>query len=468
MMNRYMRRIPGKASLLAVILLLLVATGAAAAIDGLTGTSFTFTAKPGVISNPDGSSIPIWGYANGAGTVQYPGPTLIVNQGDAVTVTLTNELSVPTSIVFPGHQVAAAGGTAGILTQEAQPGGGGVTYNFTASNPGTYTYYSGTQTDLQAEMGLVGALIVRPAGYDPNNPATWTAYGDARSAYDQEFLFLLTEMDPDIHYAAGAGLPADTTSFFSTIWFMNGRAAPDTLAPAGAGWLPTQPYNCFPMTHPGERVLSRVIGGGREGHPHHTHGNNHEQIARDGRLFQSAPGASTLLVAGAPTFGTIPDQSVSQFTLPVNPGATYDTIFTWTGQDLGWDAYGAINTTCTDTNNDGLDDGSGNPCHNASCTDVSPADGFDDATFEYCADHGKPFPVIFPGQQDLTFGQFYSGSPFLGSAGALPPGQGGFNPAAGYFFMWHSHNEKELTNNDVFPGGMLTLIVIVPFGTPLP
>ena len=47
--------------------------------------------------------------------------------------------------------------------------------------------------------------------------------------------------------------------------------------------------------------------------------------------------------------------------------------------------------------------------------------------------------------------------------GALPPGEGGLNPAAGFTYMWHSHAERELVNNDVFPGGMLTMLVIQPF-----
>jgi hypothetical protein len=166
-------------------------------------------------------------------------------------------------------------------------------------------------------------------------------------------------------------------------------------------------------------------------------------------------------------FGSVPDRAVSNFTQAVVPGATYDTVFTWTGQDLGWDPYGAIDTSCTDTNLDGKDDTNGMMCHDAACTDGN-GDGFDDATREYCADHGKPFPTKLPGQQDLTFGQSYSGGPFLGSAGTLPPGQGGFNPAAGYFFMWHSHNEKELTNNDIFPGGMMTMFLVLPFGTDMP
>ena len=64
----------------------------------------------------------------------------------------------------------------------------------------------------------------------------------------------------------------------------------------------------------------------------------------------------------------------------------------------------------------------------------------------------------------LTNGPFYSGSPFLGQVGLMPPGDGGLNPNAGYTYMWHSHNEKEITNYDVFPGGMMTMLVVEPPG----
>ena len=37
-----------------------------------------------------------------------------------------------------------------------------MTYTFTATTPGTHAYYSGTQGDLQVEMGLYGAIIVLP------------------------------------------------------------------------------------------------------------------------------------------------------------------------------------------------------------------------------------------------------------------------------------------------------------------
>jgi hypothetical protein len=92
----------------------------------------------------------------------------------------------------------------------------------------------------------------------------------------------------------------------------------------------------------------------------------------------------------------------------------------------------------------------------------------DPNTGEDCNYHGDAIPVTLPGLQDLTFGGWYSGRPFLGQFGELPPGEGGLNLNGGLFFMWHSHNEKELTNFDIFPGGMLSFVIIEPPGTPIP
>ena len=74
--------------------------------------------------------------------------------------------------------------------------------------------------------------------------------------------------------------------------------------------------------------------------------------------------------------------------------------------------------------------------------------------------HCGKFPVVLPEQQSLTFGGFWSGGPFLGTAAPIPPLQGGLNPGAGYSFMWHSHTERELTNDDVFPGGMMAMFIV--------
>lgn len=420
---------------IALALWLAAAGQAIAAIAGIPGPTFNLTARADYISTADGNSVLTWGYDNGTGVMQYPGPTLIVNQGETVNITLTNTLTVPTSLVFPGQtgvstNCGVTGSAPGLMTCEALPAAGTVTYTFTASQPGTYLYHSGTQASLQVEMGLVGALIVRPA-------AANQAYGHAGTAYDREYLLLLTEMDPNIHNQVAQGnLSPDLTNYFSVQWFINGRNGMDTLLGDNIPLMPHQPYGSVVLAHPSEKVLVRLISAGRDLHPFHFHGNNVTVIARDGRLLESQPGVSG------------PDLAWSDFTITAVPGATYDAIFEWTGKNLGWDIYGttAINPhTCT--------------------PDVN---GFDTTTREWCDDHNKAIPVTLPSVQDVTVGMSYSGSPYLGAAGALPPGQGGYNPYAGYYFMWHSHTEKELTNNDIFPGGMMTMFVVVPPSYSLP
>lgn len=418
----------------AALATLLLAGGgeARALVDGVTGTVFDLTAKQDIISTADGNSHYAWGYANGAGRMQYPGPTLIVNQGDTVTVHLSNELPVPVSIVFPGQSgVTASGGSPGTLASEAPPGAAGapagpVTYSFVASHAGTYLYHSGTDPSLQVDMGLVGAIVVRPA-------VAGRAYPQPGTEFDREYLFLLSEMDPAIHaqvydqVSAGLPISVDTTTFRPTIWFINGRNAVDTMQDAGVPWLPTQPYNCLPRMHPGEKLLMRVVDAGRDLHPLHHHGNHALAIARDGRVLSTDPDDPTIP----------PDLATLDFTVNSVPGQTMDLVFQWTGKGLGWDVYGH-----------------------------APGDPL--APNEEPEDHGKPIPVILPGPLDLTFGPYYSGSPFLGSFGILPPGTPELNVSGGHFHMWHSHNEKEVTTDDIFPGGMMTMLVIEAPWVPIP
>jgi hypothetical protein len=246
-------------------------------------------------------------------------------------------------------------------------------------------------------------------------------------------------VDIEIHQAAelqagGIGpivLPAD--AYRSEYFLLNGRAAPDTMAAAGDTLLSAQPYNSFPRMHPGERLLLRVVGAGRQMHPFHTHGNHSRVLARDGRLLLSRTPGSTNL-AGP-----------ELFTIPSVPGQTVDAIFEWTGKGMGWDIYGTTDInphTCTPD---------ANGYHS-----VTDADNYR----EWCEDHNSPIPVTLPALSSLAFGGFYGGSPYLGAMGSLPPGEGGLNPDAGFAFMWHSHNELELVNNDVFPGGMMTMLII--------
>jgi len=438
---------------ISILTMLVISMPAYARVEGITGAAgapvFNLTAREGYITTSDGDSMLMWGYAAAGGLMQYPGPTLIVNQGDAVTITLNNDLNtfnplgVKTSIILPGqHGVTAAGGTPGIITNETSSTAETVTYTFTASAPGTYLYQSGTNQGVQLEMGLVGTIVVRPTLPAGAPVGTTQAYGPTDTAYDYEYLFVLTESDPTFHYkvefaSTYADIEAiDNTAHHSVLWFINGRAGPDTVAPTNAPYFPHQPLGSLAQVHPGDTALIRVVNAGRDLHPFHTHGNHVRILARDGGLLQSDPTLSTV------------DLSREDFTLQTVPGATYDSLWTWTGEKLGWDILGDLTDPET-------------PLH--TCT---PAAGtnYDAVSREYCPDHGKKFPVKLTNQAELTFGGYYSGSPFLGAFASLPPGEGGLNLNGGMFYMWHSHNEREIVNNDVYPGGMLTMIIVEPMG----
>jgi manganese oxidase len=389
-----------------------------ATVDGITGPTFNLTAKSGYITTPEGGRLFTWGYANGSGSMQYPGPTMIVNEGATVVVHLTNQLLVPVSIVFPGQDnVVASGGTVGTMTHDALASGGTVTYTFVASHPGTFAYQSGTDTVLQTEMGLFGALVVRSA-------TAGQAYDHADSAYDREYLFLESQMDPVVHELVETNRTSlvDWSSYTPEYWFLNGRNAPDTMDDSFVPWLPNQPYSCMPRMHPGEKLLLRIVNEGGL-HPFHTHGNHMLMIGQDGKLLQSA-GATGI------------DLAHLNFTYTLPTGGTADCLFTWTGEKLGWDIYGHAPT-------DPLQPG------------------------EYAPDHGKPFPVVLPDPKDVVYGAFYSGSPFLGTFGYYPP-PGTLDLTAGYFYMWHSHKEEEIVNNNVFPGGMMTMLIVEAPWVPIP
>lgn len=490
-----------------VMLLSLMTYQAHAAISGISGGTsgtlspvFDLTVSATNILTPDGDSVYIWGYGVDGGTVQYPGPTLFISQGATVTVNLTNSLPggapMPVSIIFPGQgEVVATGGSAGLLTRESTGSADTVTYTFTASMPGTYMYQSGTRPGLQVEMGLVGALIVRPTGWVANDGlggGNTTAYGHADTAYDHEYLLLLSEMNPAIHQLVEFGLidQVDNTLSRPTLWFINGRNGLDTLFPGNPDWLPYQPYSSLLLIKPGERTLARFIGGGKDLHPFHPHGNFYDVIARDGRMLTSDP--DNPLVAGA-------DLSYGDYTLPVKPGTTVDYIWEWTGKGLNWDLYGHQPSDVDNMPEDGVNypfpgvedidlgvpglyepllgdvdnvpvAGINYPFPYGTDVDQNGNGTFDPAAplapAEYAPDHQKPLPVILPDNKDLAFGPIWRGSPFLGVPGVLPPGEAGLNLWDAVVQIWHSHSEIDLLNNGIFPGGMLTLVVIMPPSIP--
>ncbi len=180
------------------------------------------------------------------------------------------------------------------------------------------------------------------------------------------------------------------------------------------------------------------------------------------------------------------------FNTDTTPGEAFDGIFYFTGRGLNWDPYGHHPVSSTN-----------DPLATLPCT--PDANGYNSGApnavnfMEWCQDHNKPVqvapfgdvaaggPATLPDPNVLTNGQWYGGTPYLGPdaslRAAMPtcaanpygtpnppsancttllPSNTQANPASerGWAFMWHSHNEREITTNNVFPGGMLMMMLV--------
>jgi FtsP/CotA-like multicopper oxidase with cupredoxin domain len=395
-------------------------------------STFALETTTGYITLGDGNTMFMWGYAEVGHPFQHPSPVLCVNEGDTVTVTLKNNLPEAVSIMFPGQddvlangvpaQPAFSGTMLDSLTNTAGADGGSITYSFVASHPGTFLYESGTDPRKQVGMGLFGALIVRPssgADYANNqmigsqlvNRFTTVSNSNAYT-WDEEFLVLLSEIDPYLHQAVELNLPYEINTYHVRYWLLNGRGFPDTIADNFASWLPNQPYGALARVHEFNDTLAtndinyhpypaliRYLNVGTEDYPFHPHGNNGLVIARDGRPLVGSTGA---------------DLSFEKFDINLGAGQTWDVLSRW---------YDAEN---------------------------------------YAPTIADAVPVTVPDVANQVLGMMYSGSPYLGVQGNLPPGANSLNQCGEYYIISHNHALNQLDAWGVTMAGPITYLRIDP------
>ncbi len=384
------------------------------ACDTATNNTFSLTASDGYISTPDGNSIYMWSFGNSSRGFQMPGPTLCVTSGEPVTVVLHNTLPEATSIIFPGQKAVKANGnpaqpqfdTGGSLTSMVQPAAmanGSVTYTFTAGSPGTYLYKTGTDVDKQMQMGLYGALVVRPAGH----PSQLNDNSTSAFTSDKDYVFLLSEVAPDVHLAVERQEPVDPSAYKARYFMINGRSMPDTLAPNNASWLPTQPYGALVHIRPYDATTNplpaaiRYLNAGSVNYPFHPHGSDERVINRDGHALQGTAGE---------------DLSYLKYDLDVQPGQTLDVLMDWRDVEQ-W-----------------------NPTTN-------------------------PIPTTLPAITDQMLvgtDTWFSESGYLGTQGALPSYITVNNVCGEYYHVAHSHALEQATNYGATFGGMMTVFRIDP------
>jgi PKD repeat protein len=303
-------------------LVLLVAVAVIAAPS--SAAEFNLRAGTGTLTMPDGTVVPMWGFAcessvpaglcANPGVVTVPGPMLAVPAGDStLVVNLTNDLAVPVSIVIPGQATTMTpvwmDGTSGprsspgqrvrSFTQETPAAGGPVQYVWNDLRPGTYLYHSGTHPQVQVQMGLYGA-VTKPAG-------TGLAYGGV--GFDLEHVLLFSEIDPALHDAVAGPSPSyGTPGYPSTLDYR-----PRYFLVNGAPFTPAS--GCLDGLTAGNRILLRMLNAGlRELAPMILQ--SHWNVVAEG-------GSPYSITAG----GVSVPHGKEQYSLLLPPGGTADAVF---------------------------------------------------------------------------------------------------------------------------------------------
>jgi hypothetical protein len=290
----------------------LLVAGFVAMVEESSAATYTLRADRVNLTMPDGAVVPAWGFADdiagaGTGTVTVPGPQLIVPGGDTtLTINVTNNLPVPISMNIPGQRYPngatptydntdGKGNRVMSFTNQVAANGGTATITYENLRLGVFLYESGTNPAMEIPMGLYGALVVRPT-------TTGQAYDSASSAYDNEAVLLLSDIDPRFNnYVDVNGTAVDAVnkinyslSYAPMYFLINGKAFPQT--------------SDIPVPH-GQRTILRLLNASGRNMMPTIQGEVSTVIAEDGYLLnyprrEFAPSLSagkTLDIISAPT-----------------------------------------------------------------------------------------------------------------------------------------------------------------------
>ncbi|MDX8466241.1 DUF4396 domain-containing protein [Mesorhizobium sp. VK23B] len=216
---------------------------------------------------------------------QIPEPRIHIRQGDRVRINVTNALPEDTTVHWHGLILPNQMDGPAEITQAPIEPGQTYSYEFTATQHGTYFYHPHARPDRTQALGLYGALII-----DPTNPADEVAADHDYVIELQEWLVREGLTYPSM--PMDGGMP----NFFT----INGKAYPST--------------DTIRMKV-GETLKVRFIGTNNGFiHPMHIHGGPFEVVARDGETV-------------SPSARFLAD------TVNVGPGQRYDVI--WKAQRPG-------------------------------------------------------------------------------------------------------------------------------------
>jgi FtsP/CotA-like multicopper oxidase with cupredoxin domain len=228
------------------------------------------------VNGAGGAVINVWGYTDVNGTLaRVPGPVIEAREGEAMSVTVVNNHNRSHNFVIKGVTTD---------TTSISPGNQR-TYNFTTSKAGVFFYRDTLASEVNREMGMYGALVVRPAD---GSSRAWSN----GPRYDIERLWVISDMDkPRWNDRAAAGQSVSTGTYRPNYFLMNGQGGFDGM----------HDPNSVLEGNVGQTGIVRIVNAGLFDQSLHWHGNHFQVIDRDGTRLGSPEWQDTINVKAGTT-----------------------------------------------------------------------------------------------------------------------------------------------------------------------
>jgi FtsP/CotA-like multicopper oxidase with cupredoxin domain len=203
--------------------------------------------------------------AEGILDAEWPGPTIVLEEGDEFYLSLSNVGTVIRPDLFDPHTVHFHGFPNAATVFDGVPEvsvsinmGATLTYYYNIVEPGTYIYHCHVEATEHMEMGMLANLYVHaaqdrlgcasggcPAGGTAGGPAGY-AYNDddGTTGWDVEKAIQVSSFDSNFHDASLFVQPLPFADLEGTYPQINGRGYPDTVV---TGDLPPPTDNVAPV-----------------------------------------------------------------------------------------------------------------------------------------------------------------------------------------------------------------------------
>jgi FtsP/CotA-like multicopper oxidase with cupredoxin domain len=271
------------------------------------------------------------GYKNHA---LAPAPLFYVDEDTDYRVELTNVGLTIRPDLFDSHTLHWHGFRNAIPFFDGEPSsalsvpiGRTFTYFYHPRDAGTYMYHCHFEDVEHVHMGMTGVVFVRAKqNQTPLNPGEKYAYndGDGSTAYDREYVLLLTEVWNYAHWSDAHIQAIEWSTYNPDFYLLNGRVYPDTVLPnydpdtvypAGSDGerMRYQPLSSLIQANSGERVLLRVVNLGFKHATMTLPGLKMRVVGKDATFLKNSDGT---------------DLRYDTNTISLGAGESYDAIFT--------------------------------------------------------------------------------------------------------------------------------------------